>query len=787
MRRSRNLLPKCKPISSLLLAEFLDVIPISDASPFWRQVSDVGTDIEFDIDENGEFREYQVVSNPVSSITSPQNSIHNHPEGDERYLKLLEQYNRVVEDRNKIVEDRNKIVEERNIIEENNKRLVKSHDKLLKSRNRLKVKYHRLQKKMKRASKNAIVDIFTRGRQSRRYSSEIRSFALTQSFLSQRSYTSLREKSGKQLPHPRTIRKWYRAVTTEPGLSVAAIRAINLKVEEDRKNGKETTFAALIMDEVSIRRRAIWDPNTKNFLGYEDFGLKEVQNKKKLAKEALVYMVSAINGRWKIPVAYFLSSGVTGKQKADLTNTVLSFLCEAKIKVISFTFDGHKTNTTMMQILNGGETFGDPGSNHFPHPDLKHNIYFLLDGCHMLKLMRNYVATPRLLLDAEGRGIEWEYIEKLHKKQKEIGLHFGNKLRERHIRWRDNKMNVKIAVQTLSDSTANSIDFARELEISGFEDSEGTTEYLRMMNKVKADVAEIEQYLRSLDLCIFDSEGNVEMKKLWDSSLNTGPRGIVMSLTSLINIYDEYVGHGLKYVAAYKFSQDHLETFFSQIRSHGGFNNNPNASQFCGAYRKLLHMNEIRASNRGNCEEDTGTSILWVSSSTKDCRLLDRTILPPIEPSEYIELEDIILPIIVYIAGYVEHALLDSRLCTECKSHLENYSRTSDLRLIEKKDRGGLCIPSDFTVKLCEVAEISIRSHQLCADAGLQIEHTFKTLSAALENIKRPDAENCICRQSLTEKIFETYLSTRMRHESTKLLGPSIRQKLKAIINASGD
>ncbi|GAB0093490.1 THAP-type domain-containing protein [Sergentomyia squamirostris] len=205
------------------------------------ETDDLMTDIEFDIDENGEFREYQVVYNPVSSITSPQNSIHNHPEGDERYLKLLEQYNRVVEDRNKIMEDHNKIVEERNIIEENNKRLVKSHDKLLKSRNRLKVKYHRLQKKMKRASKNAIVDIFTRGRQSRRYSSEIRSFALTQSFLSQRSYTSLREKSGKQLPHPRTIRKWYRAVTTEPGLSVAAIRAINLKVEEDRKNGKETT------------------------------------------------------------------------------------------------------------------------------------------------------------------------------------------------------------------------------------------------------------------------------------------------------------------------------------------------------------------------------------------------------------------------------------------------------------------------------------------------------------------------------------------------------------------
>ncbi|GAB0087874.1 hypothetical protein DMENIID0001_022280 [Sergentomyia squamirostris] len=223
-----NLPDAHETITSTLPCNKLPLTPIVAG----LQTDDVMTDIKFEIDENGKFREYQVESNPDSFITAPQNSIHNHSEGDERYLKLLEQYNRVVE-------DYSKIVEERNNIEKNNKRLVKSHDKLLKSHNRLKVRYHRLQKKMKQTSKNAIIDIFTRGRQNRRYSSEIRSFALKQSSLGQRSYISLREKSGRQLPHPRTIRKWKRAVTMEPDLSVAASNAINLKVDEDKKNDEE--------------------------------------------------------------------------------------------------------------------------------------------------------------------------------------------------------------------------------------------------------------------------------------------------------------------------------------------------------------------------------------------------------------------------------------------------------------------------------------------------------------------------------------------------------------------
>jgi len=44
----------------------------------------------------------------------------------------------------------------------------------------------------------------------------------------------------------------------------------------------------------------------------------------------------------------------------------------------------------------------------------------------------------------------------------------------------------------------------------------------------------------------------------------------------------------LNYLLTFKLNQDHLEIFFSALRSRGGFNNNPNAQQFKAAYKRLM-------------------------------------------------------------------------------------------------------------------------------------------------------------------------------------------------------
>ena len=65
----------------------------------------------------------------------------------------------------------------------------------------------------------------------------------------------------------------------------------------------------------------------------------------------------------------------------------------------------------------------------------------------------------------------------------------------------------------------------------------------------------------------------------------------------------------LRYILTYKLSQDHLELFFSAIRSRGGSNNNPNSMQFKNAYKKLLVNNKVK-SIKGNCFPLDSTYIL---------------------------------------------------------------------------------------------------------------------------------------------------------------------------------
>ena len=66
--------------------------------------------------------------------------------------------------------------------------------------------------------------------------------------------------------------------------------------------------------------------------------------------------------------------------------------------------------------------------------------------------------------------IKWQYIEELNNVQQDLGFTLGNKLKKKHIAWTKHKMNVKLAVQTLSSSVATAIDFLRtEAQLPEFE------------------------------------------------------------------------------------------------------------------------------------------------------------------------------------------------------------------------------------------------------------------------------------------------------------------------------
>ena len=79
----------------------------------------------------------------------------------------------------------------------------------------------------------------------------------------------------------------------------------------------------------------------------------------------------------------------------------------------------------------------------------------------MLKLARNALADVGEFVDDNGKTIKWTHIKFLHEIQEDEGLKFGNKISKGHIEFQKQKMNVKVAAQTLSSSVADAIQYLK--------------------------------------------------------------------------------------------------------------------------------------------------------------------------------------------------------------------------------------------------------------------------------------------------------------------------------------
>ena len=275
---------------------------------------------------------------------------------------------------------------------------------------------------------------------------------------------------------------------------------------------------------------------------------------------------------------------------------------------------------------------------YFMHPlDKKKRVYILLDVCHMLKLIRNTLGNCGTLVDGDDQEICWKYLIALHELQQDEGLRLGNKLKQAHIKWWQQKMKVKLAAQTLSSSVADAIDYRRDtLKLPQFKGSEATVKFIRTFDQLfdilnsrnpcakgfkaalhKSNKETWEAFFEeayAYIMALRDTNGNL----MYNTRKETGFIGFLVAIESMKHIFFHLVEREnapMNYVLTYKFSQDHLELFFGAIRSSGGFNNNPTAQQFIAAYKRLLLRSSIQGQH-GNCQKRDQTDILEVISDS---------------------------------------------------------------------------------------------------------------------------------------------------------------------------
>lgn len=292
---------------------------------------------------------------------------------------------------------------------------------------------------------------------------------------SPRAYEFLRETFNNILPHNSTVRKWYANsdLNSKEGITGPSMQFLIRKVAE-KKAINSNLFCAVCFDEMSIRKHISWDQSS---YGNDD------DDDPLIAREAIVFMASGLNEKFRVPVAYHFTNSLDALNKAVLVQSVLLAIMKTGTEVTSVTFDGHPTNKKLCKILGANlNVFDESFQPYFILNGKKILIFF--DICHNEKLDRNWFSKKGVLFDLDGNAIKWDFIPQLVKFSQQRGFSFTHKLNQSHLNWRRRPMNVRMAVETLSSSTADSIEFLKNDGHKEFADSEPSIQFIRIYDNL---------------------------------------------------------------------------------------------------------------------------------------------------------------------------------------------------------------------------------------------------------------------------------------------------------------
>lgn len=332
---------------------------------------------------------------------------------------------------------------------------------------------------------NEVMNTLINGLGSKRtkYSAAVRQFCLRMQFHSSSAYKELRKFFSNHLPTIRTLQRWLHVIDASHGITQIALDTITEKARLYRAEGKQLHLC-MVSDEMSLRKQATWNEQTRSFAGFSEEisstkrNRKNDNNKLPVAKDALVFMVVGPN--FRLTVGYLLLCGLDAIDRAVFTKEVIRSVDATGAKVISLTSDGLLANVTVARRLGANFARNKP---YFPRPGKPNEkIYVIFDPPHMVKLLRKYLAEQFLRHGKDD--LEWRLLAKLAEKQDSDNFSLGNKLSRNHISYTNAKMNVRLAVQTFSNSTADALEQLCEDEYEGFIGCEKTVEFLRLVNNV---------------------------------------------------------------------------------------------------------------------------------------------------------------------------------------------------------------------------------------------------------------------------------------------------------------
>lgn len=413
------------------------------------------------------------------------------------------------------------------------------------------------------------------------YPPAVRDFCISLKNTSPAAYRFVRNEFNNNLPHPLTITAWHvnSDLDCEPGIMSHSMNILKRKVSEKAANN-EKLIGALLFDEVTIRKHFQWVDG--KIIGFEYIPGMD-RSKADVASETLVFMLTAINDNFRLPIAYyFVTKKINATTKMNLLYSVLDALIDCGVEVKTITFDGLKTNPAMCRLMGANlDVFAETFNSSIKYRDKE--ICILYDFSQVEKLARNNLSLKKCFYDADNNPIKWEYFERLVDFQDKRNFALTHKLTRAHIQWSSNPMKVSLAVEIFSAKTARSMEFLMNQGHPEFTGAGPTIRLIRVFDnlfnvsnstdntkenplKNHMNPCNIEQIYQLFQDAREYIKGlmvieNGKKVKLCKSSVKTGFQGFLINIESLSKLYNDIVVENelMPSIGTHTMSQDHLE------------------------------------------------------------------------------------------------------------------------------------------------------------------------------------------------------------------------------------
>jgi hypothetical protein len=547
---------------------------------------------------------------------------------------------------------------------------------------------------------------------------------------------------------------------------------------------------SVLFDEINVQGKV-------SYSGGRLEGIALDENKVVNAVRIQAFMITSVFGNYEDIVALYPVKNSTAINLKEWTLHIIKTLTEIGFNVLSLICDNHRLNRGMYKLLCGGATTEESIVNPF---NKEQKIFLLFDSVHLFKSIRNnwlnQQNNEQTLVFPKFENFESTVcasvkdLKSLHAKQERSIVKVAPALSNKVLYPSTfERQNVLLACKLFDEKTIVALQTEKNILV------DGTIEFLKVVLSwwkivnVRSPNGHIKlrDPLRAPICGVNDS--NVQFLKkfvcwlnAWESDIvlipddscpkHTGKltpdtfaalRQTCQALMGLIEYAFE--NFNCNYILLGKLSTDNLEGRFGRYRQLSGANYNVSVRQVVDSEKKLkvLNLLQLASSSFGNFSLKHFNLEETVASNESDDSVWNLAVEFPLEiisdRSDDVVVTDFQMAPLLYIAGYVSHALLKyfgtCQTCTQRitlgKDMVLDTRNTDAGQYMKNLSRGGLKEPTDFIFQLV-IKEFQIFSCLISNDFEEKFAKcekqriVLKFLSKAIfEEHNEVEKEECNC------------------------------------------